>query len=212
MYRCNAYSPVACQKLLKIADDEQLEWLFNYFSQDEIVALNIGSRFLQPWVNKLIKIEEDSQFPDNIIQIVQICHTNDKNLYFAPTSVRRILAHCISNAVLLQPEHSTSRYWFFEGLPLFIMQERIILRIYIDIWPHAILASQSLRVYGYEELVRGFFHCIESNELLPQERVSLIQSFCQEAADANNDALLDVALTLVEQSKIISMDDLEPIR
>ncbi|KAI3630081.1 hypothetical protein MIR68_011516 [Amoeboaphelidium protococcarum] len=99
-----------------------------------------------------------------------------------------------------------------ERLPLLIMQERIILRIYIDIWPHAILASQSLRVYGYEELVRGFFHCIESNELLPQERVSLIQSFCQEAADANNDALLDVALTLVEQSKIISMDDLEPIR
>ncbi|KAI3644328.1 hypothetical protein MP228_010492 [Amoeboaphelidium protococcarum] len=212
MHKCNAYSSVASKKLLQMAEEEKLEQLFTYFSQSEIVALNIGSRFLQPWVNKVIKIEADSRFPDNIIQIVQIFQANDKKLLFAPICVRRILARCISNAVLLQPKHSTSRYWFFEGLPLFIMQDRVILRIYIDIWPHAILTSRSLRVHGYEELVRGLFHYIESNELLPQERISLIQSFCQEAADANNDTLLDVALTLVEQSNIISLDDLEPIR
>ncbi|KAI3633546.1 hypothetical protein MIR68_008493 [Amoeboaphelidium protococcarum] len=208
MYERDQYSELAIQKLLQLATKDQLQSILEQLGEEQIIAFKLRSLSIQPWISQVYKISASCQFPDNIIQIVQLCKANGVDVWHAPLSVRRTITRLITDTVVQRPQHlKSSRYWFFEGLPLFIMQKRVILRTYIDIWPYAISASESLLVHGDKELVRGLFHYIESNQLLPQERIDLLQLFCDEAGQSHKKELQKLALKMVANSKIISLKD-----
>ncbi|KAI3644314.1 hypothetical protein MP228_010478 [Amoeboaphelidium protococcarum] len=184
------YSEVAMLKLGQVLSYDQLKVFCSEFSQDQIVALHLGDQFQEHWIIEVERISKQVGFPENISQIVHLCNLNSNDKQRLPQCAFNAMARVISNIVVRQPEGSTSRYWFFEGLPLSVIKNRRVLRTYIQIWPLASRVSESLRVSAVEELARGLFHYMESNNVVPKVRVQMIKLFQDEAQTASQHALV----------------------
>ncbi|KAI3633551.1 hypothetical protein MIR68_008498 [Amoeboaphelidium protococcarum] len=194
------YSEEAVLKLKDIASEQQLYTICNMLAEDEDVAiLNFGSQFLPGWLNECQRICNEVDFPYNVIEAMHLVNVNVGNLSSAPSHVQRTIASAIVKVVLKQPVVDTSRFWFFDGLPVSVLEDRAILSIYIHIWPTALLASESLKVYGYSELALGFFQRVKCDDILPEKQVSLIQMFYTEAKNARVDQLVCQIDRLIKQ-------------
>ncbi|KAI3644318.1 hypothetical protein MP228_010482 [Amoeboaphelidium protococcarum] len=196
------YSELSFQRLEEVATQEQLQSICEHLPYDNIASLTFGHRFLKPWMNEVVQISEEPKFLDNLIKIVQLCYANNSSkLWKVPYFIRSTIKRVIANALVTQPETSSSRFWFFEGLPLFIMLDEVIVKAYVELWPYVIIISQSLRVPGIEELARGLFHYIESNNnFLLEEKVELIQLYQAEAKILNDQSLQNEIHRLINQS------------
>ncbi|KAI3643197.1 hypothetical protein MP228_012752 [Amoeboaphelidium protococcarum] len=183
------YSEVAMLKLRQVLSYDQLKVFCSEFDQDQIAALHLGDQFQEPWIIEVERLSKQVGFPENISQIVHLCNLNSNNQQRLPQCALNVMARVISNIVVMQPEGSTSRYWFFEGVPLSVIKERRVLRTYIQIWPLASRVSESLRVSAVEELARGLFHYMESNNVVPKVRVQLIKLIQDEAQMASQHGL-----------------------
>ncbi|KAI3643204.1 hypothetical protein MP228_012759 [Amoeboaphelidium protococcarum] len=183
------YAEEAVLKLKQIGSDKELSIICKMVPEyEDIVVMNFGSQFQPGWINECQRISNEVGFPQNIIQIVDVYNANSDKFSYILQYIEKAIANAVVKIVLKQPITSTSRYWFFEGLPVSILEESFVIQVYIKIWPTAMLASESLRVCEYSELALGFFQHIQCHDILPEKQVSLIQMFFTQAkyAQANN--------------------------
>ncbi|KAI3630077.1 hypothetical protein MIR68_011512 [Amoeboaphelidium protococcarum] len=173
------------RKLKKIHTPEQLKQICSYLDADCIDALQLDNQYQSTWIQEVHKVAEQSQFPENVIKIVQLAIENCGSLDKAPEFVESRLISILMGTVVDPPEDCTSRYYFFDGLPYFVMKEKLIIKYFIQVWGFGPFLKSDRQPPAESELALGFFDYVHSNDddddnkVPVHDRYEMVQTFAE---------------------------------
>ncbi|KAI3643209.1 hypothetical protein MP228_012764 [Amoeboaphelidium protococcarum] len=197
-------SNVIGRKLKKIHTPEQLKWICSYLDADCIDALQLDRKYQSTWIQEVHKVADQSQFPENVIEIVRLTIENCGSLEKAPEFVECALISILMAAVVDRPEDCTSRFYFLDGLPYCVMKEKLIIRYFIQVWRFGPFLRSDRQPPAESELALGFFDYVHSmdgddNKVPVHDRYEMVQAFAEVVSLMGSEDLKSLVVELASE-------------
>ncbi|KAI3643217.1 hypothetical protein MP228_012772 [Amoeboaphelidium protococcarum] len=198
LYIDHMYSDAVVQLMETLYCEEDLQQICSHLDDDCVDALRLGPEYHDAWIQMVNTAAEELPFPANIISIVQLATENCGEFMQAPDCVVNTLVDVIGSAIIRPPEERTSRFYFFDGVPYFVMKEKLVIQQYILMWS----LCQRLQDRPYmnsnlvpddSELVYGFFDYVHSSQVPEQDRQQMVETFVKYVNFGNHDSMKTLA-------------------
>ncbi|KAI3640152.1 hypothetical protein MIR68_001030 [Amoeboaphelidium protococcarum] len=156
---------------------DMLKLITAHLMPDTIEDLKLGDEYHQEWMQKMKQAEQQLQFPDNIVQVARIAYANYGRFVYSSCYVGGLIERLIASSIVMPLEQRKSRFYFFEGLPYFVMKEQDFFEQYIRLWKDQEVLNDRDLVPDESELVRGFFNYVHSDKVPIGDRHRMIKRF-----------------------------------
>ncbi|KAI3653706.1 hypothetical protein MP228_001653 [Amoeboaphelidium protococcarum] len=156
---------------------DMLRLISAHLTPDTIEDLKLRDEYHQDWMQKMKQAEQQLQFPDNIVQVARIAYANYGRFVYSSCYVDGLIQRLIASSIVMPLKQRKSRFYFFEGLPYFVMKEYDFFEQYIRLWKDQQVLNDRDLVPDESELVRGFFDYVHSDMVPIGDRQRMIKRF-----------------------------------
>ncbi|KAI3633547.1 hypothetical protein MIR68_008494 [Amoeboaphelidium protococcarum] len=205
LYHKDKFSENVIQIVKYRSAPQELYRICFYLDPNCIESLQLDIEYQAAWIYQLKIITSRCQFPDNLIQTIEIAIENCGSFDNAPNIVKESISGYIGDAILKPREQRHPRFYFFEGVPYSVMKESLVIKQYILMWQLCQMLQdrshhvEQVRIPEESELAYGFFDYVHSDKVPTGDRCRMISVFVKLAKNMERDELYALAVSLVHE-------------